>query len=107
MAKLKAELGTTKATLEKSQQQERLAKKQIMTIYNPGRLPVPKWRKEREDAAAKLKELEAALAKVGADMAPAVAYQKSPTEWQRGTLWGQIRGRRYAPDVCSIGNNLQ
>eukprot|EP00873_Tetraselmis_striata_P025857 jgi/Tetstr1/446121/TSEL_033721.t1 len=80
VAKLKAELGTTKATLEKSQQQERLAKKQIMTIYNPGRLPVPKWRKEREDAAAKLKELEAALAKSKEESAKPAAAGASANE---------------------------
>ena len=52
------ELAKMKVDFEKSKNQERIAKKQIQTTFNPAKLLLGDWVKQREAKDGRLKELE-------------------------------------------------
>ena len=53
-----AELEQVKEDLAKSKNQERIAKKQIQTTFNPAKLTIAEWTKQRNAKEGRFKELE-------------------------------------------------
>jgi len=85
---LEEELSKTKASLTKSMNQERIAKKQITMVFNPNKLPLEEWKKQRDQKDNRITSLEAELkvAKSGAEREGASAEAKAQNQAQVSSL---------------------